>query len=142
MLAAIDEHFNFLAEELSRFQEEGEDNDVDPLNAENLPRVLAELGLGCAQKEIDGLLKLLVSRGVRQVGLLRGLRNTKHLDIIRHTYHATEGRPPSNFEVVANLANIVGCSGEDEVIERVRAQIESLNMWLEILRKKRTDDEH
>jgi putative GTP pyrophosphokinase len=49
-LEAIDDHFNFLFEELSRFQQEVSIDDRDTLNAENLPGVLREMGIGCAQK--------------------------------------------------------------------------------------------
>ncbi|MBD3277573.1 MAG: hypothetical protein GF388_04670 [Candidatus Aegiribacteria sp.] len=82
-LTAIDEHFNLLYEELSRYQEESLFRDESPLNAENLPAVLSELGIGCAQKEIDGLLKLLVSRRIETVGELRTEATQDRIDAIR-----------------------------------------------------------
>lgn len=131
-LAAIDEHFNFLYEELTRFQEETTFRDSDPLNAENLPGVLAEVGVGCAQREIDGLLKLLVSRGLLTVGSLRATATTKRLELIRNTYRAVKGRTPGNFEVVANLANLAGCEREEEEVERIKAQIAYMDVWYEL----------
>lgn len=131
-LIAIDEHFNFLFEELSRFQEEVKVRDDDPLNAENLPPVLNEIGLGCAQGEIDGLLKLLVSRGIYNVGILLKVAKERTLEIIKNTYRNEEGRSPNNFEVVANLANLNGCDSESEAIERIKAQIAFLNAWEEL----------
>jgi len=70
-LAAIDEHFNFLYEEQTRYRNEKDIRDTDPLNAENLPAILNEFDLNCAQHEIDGLLKLLASRGIMVVKDLR-----------------------------------------------------------------------
>jgi putative GTP pyrophosphokinase len=132
LLTAIDENFNFLYEELSRFQEESSVEDSDPLNAENLPPVLNEITIGCAQKEIDGLLKLLVSRGIETVGRLRSVATNRRLEIIRNIYRGEEGRTPSNFEVVANLANLVGSNSEEEAMERVKAQISFLRVWQEM----------
>ena len=111
-LHAIDEHFNFLFEELSRFQEEVTFRDGDPLNAENLPAVLNEIGTGCAQREIDGLLKLLNSRGIENVGLLRAVATGKRMETIRNTYWNQEGRAPNNFEIIATLAAIKGTTHE------------------------------
>ncbi|AGA91052.1 hypothetical protein Thimo_2310 [Thioflavicoccus mobilis 8321] len=134
-LAAIDEHFNFLYDELLRFQEEVEIADEDPLNAENLPAVLAEVGTGCAQREIDGLLKLLVSRSIRTIRDLRTAAAGNVVEVIRHTYRNHEGRDPVNFEVVACLA-AVGLSHEPaEVEDIVRAQIDYLKGW-EALKKE------
>ena len=129
LLEAIDEHFNFLFEELSRFQTEVEYDDSAPLNAENLPAVLVDVGLGCAQKEIDGLLKLLVSRGVENPGALREIASTRTLEIVRSTYYNEKGRPPNNFEAVASLATLMGVLSEAEQTERVKAQIAFLNVW-------------
>lgn len=131
-LEAIDEHFNFLFEELSRFQEEGNFQDADPLNAENLPPVLAEVGLSCAQREIDGLLKVLVSRGLRSVGELRSVATARRLEVIRNNYRLVEGRHPMNFEVVANLCNLIEVTDEEEMTSRIRAQIEFLKVWASI----------
>ncbi|MCK4858479.1 MAG: hypothetical protein KAT58_10955 [candidate division Zixibacteria bacterium] len=128
-LTAIDEHFNLLYEELSRFQEEGLFRDESPLNAENLPPVLSELGVGCAQKEIDGLLKLLVSRRVETVGELRVEGKAERIDAIRNVYGDYEGRPPNNFEVVASIAAIRGLQDQNEIEEAVTSQIDFLKAW-------------
>ena len=128
-LEALDEHFNFLFEELSRFQEEVVFNDQDPLNAENLPHLLREVGLGCAQREIDGLLKLLFSRGIRTVQELRNVATSRRIDMIRNAYLLEGGRQPINFEYVANLANLDGIDDEKETIERIRSHREFLEYW-------------
>ncbi|HXO43400.1 MAG TPA: hypothetical protein VN999_18265 [Thermoanaerobaculia bacterium] len=133
-LSSIDDHFNLLFEELSRFQEEVQYHDADPLNAENIPAILSEIGAGCAQREIDGLLKLLNSRGIETVGSLREIATAKHLDTIRNIYWQHEGRAPGNFEVVASLAAIKRVTDDSGIVEAIRTQIEFLNAWEELKR--------
>lgn len=133
-LAAIDEHFTFLGEELSRFQEEGTYEDSDLLNAENLPPLLAEFGVGCAQREIDGLLKLLASRGVILVRDLRKLASVTRLEVIRNTYRIEEGRPPRNFEIVASLVATADVEQQEQLVDRIKAHIAYLRAWEELKR--------
>lgn len=128
-LATIDEHFNFLYEELSRFQEEVDIENDHLLNAENLPTVLQNLGISCAQREIDGLLKLLFSRGIKAVGDLRATASVKIIEIIRNSYRVHEGRDPIGFEIVANLAAIRGITDENELPNVIGAQIDFLKAW-------------
>ena len=66
-LSAIDEHFDFLNEELKRYQQEARWQNTDPLNTENLAVVLAAVEVGCDQDEVDALLRLLFSRGIESV---------------------------------------------------------------------------
>lgn len=128
-LMAIDEHFNLLYEELTRFQEEAIFRDADPLNAENLPAVLSELGITCAQREIDGLLKLLISRGVQTVGQLREGGDSRTLDVISKAYKNLEGRLPTHFELIAAIAAAQGMQEESEITEAIKAQIDFLKAW-------------
>jgi len=137
-LGAIDEHFNFLHTELTRFQEEIEYEDSDALNAENLPRELAKMALGCAQNEIDGLLKVLVSRKISTVADLRAIGTPSRLDVVRHTFWSVEGHPPNNFEFVANLAAIAGTNDHWEQIARIKDQINLLKAWESIRTQERT----
>jgi len=131
-LTAIDEHFNLLFEELTRFQQEVTFVEGDPLNAENLPAVLRDINVGCAQKEIDGLLKLLNSRGIETVGMLLDVATVARMDIIRNTYRGQDGRSPDNFEVVASLAAIKGMEEQEKIVEAIRTQINFLKAWEEI----------
>ena len=136
-LGVIDEHFNFLHSELTRLQEEVKYDESDPLNAENLPPELATMGLGCAQSEIDGLLKVLISRKIPTVSALRQVATPRRVDLIRNTFWNVEGRPPKNFEFVAHLAALVGCDDEGEQIARIKEQIDFLKGWESI---KRAED--
>jgi len=129
MLNAIDEHFTLLYEELNRFQEEASYEADDPLEAENLPSVLAEFGIACAQRDINNILKFLTSRGVDTVDDLRGLATPRRLTIVRNTYLSVVGRPPVSLEVIATLAAMRGAPDEAEEIRRVKAQIEYRGAW-------------
>jgi putative GTP pyrophosphokinase len=133
-LEAIDDHFNFLYEELSRYQEERPLDDADILNAENIATVLGDMSIGCAQSEIFGMLKILASRGIRAVGDLRMLGTPRRIQVIRNTYRLDEARDPINFELVTNLANLQDIENEAEMLDRVRSQMAFLNTWTEFKR--------
>lgn len=137
VLGAMDEHFDLLYEELSRSQDEAEFREADALTPENLPPVLSEVGLLCAQQEIADLLKLLESRGVETVRELTRLASQERIDLIRSVYEAEAGRPPSNFEVVANLVNAAGAETGPEMADRIRTQMELLQVWSEMKRARR-----
>lgn len=130
-LNSLDEFFNFLFEELSRYQNEVIYKDSDPLNAENLPPVLSTIGVGCAQYEINGMLKLLASRSIMTVGeLLKVATTVRHQRIIS-VYRTTKSKSPNNFEVVANFAALSRLpeGSEDEEVEIIKAQINFLDAW-------------
>jgi putative GTP pyrophosphokinase len=129
-LAAIDEHFNFLFEELSRFQREGKFTGSDPLNPENLPQVVSEFGIRCAQSEIDGLLRLLNSRGLSKVAQLRKAGTRQRVQRILSIYISDKSRKPSNFEYVAHIANLgMKSLSKNEAERRIRTQIKFLDAW-------------
>jgi GTP pyrophosphokinase len=134
-LGAIDEHFNHLYTALTEVHEEVEYKDSDALDPRTLPPELTALGLGCAQNEIDGLLKVLVSRRMSTVAALRAVATPSRLDVVRHTFWNVEGRPPSNFEFIANLAAIAETNDQEEQIARIKDQISFLRAW-ESIRKK------
>lgn len=140
-LTAIDEHFNLLFEELSRFQREGIFRDADPLNAENLPPVLSELGIGCAQSEIDGQLKLLASRGIHAVGELRENATAHRLELIRKSYRDYRDRPPTDFETVAGVAAVRGLDDDETaVVDAIKGQIDILEAWMGLKKEIRKDN--
>jgi len=119
-----------LYEELVRFQRDtartGVLDDV-LLNAENLPAVLGEYHLGCDQREVDGLLKILNSRGADTAGEFRR-RATGRVDTIRDFYRVEAGREPKNFEVVATIAMLRGNEVADTVREVARANLAVLEL--------------
>lgn len=132
-LSAIDQHFNLLYEEQQRFQVQTTDvSDGALLNAENLPFVLDEVGTSCAQREIDGLLRMLNSRGLATAGLVRKAGTRENVELIRNTFIREEGRAASNFEVVASIAAIAGIRDHAQVKEAIRLQIAFLKAWQEV----------
>lgn len=140
-LRLIDEGFNLLYDELTRWQEETTNfGDDDLLNAENLPAVLAEIGTGCAQREIDGLLRVVNSRGVDTVGKLRAVATPKNVETIRNTYLSSEGRAASNFEIVASLAAIAGVQDDTTIVSGIRTQIEFLKAWEQLKTASRSGE--
>jgi hypothetical protein len=134
-LNAIDEHFNLLFEELTRFQEEVNYKDADPLNAENLPAVLDELGTGCAQREIDGLLRMLNSRGIETVHKLREVGTPANIELVSNTFRRHEKRSPTNFEIVASIAALREIEEAESKITAIETQIEFLKAWESLKRK-------
>ncbi len=129
-LGAVDEHFDFLKEELRFLQSVADAKDAEKLSAENLPSVLHELSLHCAQQEIDGLLKLLFSRGIERVGELRAAAaNPERLQRIHNRYVAKLGYRPSLFDVVANLANLRDCRNPEQEMRQIDNQILYLETW-------------
>ena len=137
-LSAIDEHFDFLHRELSRFQEEGRPKDPDLLNAENLPGVLSEAGVGCAQGEIDGMLKVLNSRGVDTVELFREAATKARLDLVKGVYRERKGRAPGDFETVACLAAIAKVHEIKEQRDLVESQILFTDYWDEYKHQRKS----
>ncbi len=129
MLTAIDEHFNLLYEDLNRYQEEVSYSGGDALDVENIPSVLAEVGISCAQRDINNILKFLYSRGVETVRDLCSLASPKRLDIIRNTYLSVTGRNPSNLEVIASLAALRGTTDDKVEVERIKSQIAYRGAW-------------
>ncbi len=130
MIGAIDEHFNLLYEELNRFQEAVTYDGTDPISPENLPPVLAEVGVSCAQRDINNILKFLYSRGVETVQDVRALATPNRLDLIRNTYVSEKGRAPFNLEIIAALAAIKHAMVDDAEIRRaVKSQIAYRGAW-------------
>ncbi|MBW2525830.1 MAG: hypothetical protein JRI23_16725 [Deltaproteobacteria bacterium] len=130
MIAAIDEHFNVLYEELCQSQEEVQVQDDDLLTAETLPPVLAEVGLRCAQRDMNNILKFLFSRGVETIRHIRQLAVPSRIDIISHTFTSETGRSPANLEIIATLAALQGASREEGEIRRIiKSQIAYRGAW-------------
>jgi len=128
-LCAIDEHFNLLFENLSKVQEEIKYTREDLLNSENLAAVLEVVGLSCAQKEVERILKIFESRGIKYVKEIEELATTDHLSIIKDTYFAEFNTKPDNLEIIANLVAIKDMKGTSQILEAIRIQINYRKAW-------------
>jgi putative GTP pyrophosphokinase len=131
-LSTVDEHFNFLYEELNQYRESESYRNADPLTAEILPAVLGEAGIICAQRDVNNILKFLYSRGVETVGDFLELATPRRLELIRNTYLSTIGRQPVPLDVTATLAAIRGSEDQAEEERRIQLQIEYRGAWDEI----------
>ena len=123
-MSTIDEQFNLLYEELIRNQETATYQDSDPLNFENLPKVLMEVGVKCALKDLNPILKLLTSRGVDKVKDLLLLATPRRLETIRNTYISSLGHTPDVLEISAALSALKGATTKKTEIERIKSQID------------------
>lgn len=134
-MTAVDEHFNFLYSEVRRFQTEQNPSDNSrSLNAENLPKLLREIAVDVAQKEVDGLLRIAASRGVDTVGDLRRLFPYTHR--VHDAYKGSDlRREPSPFELVACLLALNGVPEADHE-GTIAAQIEYAMYWIQRIRGK------
>ncbi len=132
MLSTIDEHFNFLYEELSRFQDERSFSTDDALTPEILPAVLNEVGVSCAQRDINNIIKFLYSRGVEHARDIIEIATPSRIEIIRNTYLSSLGRLPQSLEMVATLAALRGAEHEDEETQRIKLQIAYRGAWDDI----------
>jgi putative GTP pyrophosphokinase len=118
-LSAVDSHLDFLYQELQYFQSESQPESSDPLNAENLPSVLAEFNLRVAQRELGAMLSILEDHGVATVGdLLDRLEGGAHETILQQL--TIVGLAPDAFGVVANAAFLRPHPSKNEIERQVR----------------------
>jgi len=123
-MSAIDEQFNLLYEELIHNQETATYQDSDLLNFENLPKVLMEVGVKCALRDLNPILKLLVSRQVLTIKDLLQIATPRRLETIRNTYRSSLGHAPDILELNAALAALKGAKTNEIEIERIKSQID------------------
>jgi putative GTP pyrophosphokinase len=128
-LASLDDHFSLIFDELRRHQSSVSVDADHPLNAENLGTVLAEANLSCSQGEVDGLLKLLYSRGVRTIAEWRLVASPNRVQLVGSVYQAEKGRLATNFEVVAALATLSAAASETDDAALIRAHMAYLDAW-------------
>jgi putative GTP pyrophosphokinase len=123
-LSAIDEHFNLLYEELLHNQAMVKYEGTDTLNSENLPAVLAQIGVQCTLKDPHDILKLLSSRGINTVEELLEIATPRRLETIHNNFLSSTGHAPGSFEIIATLATMAGAKNVSAQIERIKTQIE------------------
>lgn len=128
-LNVIDEHFNLLYEELLHHWDAVKHENIDMLSSENLPEVLAEIGIQCSLKDLYDILKLLSSRGIRTVGDFFAVATPERIKAIRNTYLSSTGHAPGHLEMIAILGAIRGAKTISAEIERINAQIEYSRSW-------------
>lgn len=115
-IGAIDEQFALLYHRQRIHRSEIHVSPEDPPNPENVPKVLTEMGLIAAQDELDGLIKIMASRGIHQIGELQARGTAERVQAIHKQWQEDTARVPETFDVVAVLATI----GVDSDIAEVR----------------------
>lgn len=101
-LRAADDHFDFLYDRLLYLQSQSNPKDEDKLNAENLPRVLGEFEVVVQQGDIGGLISILTSNKVENVGDLRRRLRPEVLAEIRNCFRELRPREElTAFHIVA-----------------------------------------
>jgi ppGpp synthetase/RelA/SpoT-type nucleotidyltranferase len=136
LVSELDSRLTNLYDELTEYQREGISSQEDsPLNAENLPRLLSQVNIECAQIELEGMLKVLASRGVVTVRDLHGRATPETVAKIRSTYVNEAGWPPSSFELVATLAMLGPHPEAGDVTAAARLNMEYLEAWDETQRE-------
>jgi bifunctional UDP-N-acetylglucosamine pyrophosphorylase/glucosamine-1-phosphate N-acetyltransferase len=75
------------------------------LTPRSLAPALDQLNLSCAPEALEELVKLLIEQEVHTLEAFLRMASQENLDLIKQMCR-TEGEEPSNFEIVANLANI------------------------------------
>jgi ppGpp synthetase/RelA/SpoT-type nucleotidyltranferase len=100
-LSVVDAHFDVLNDEIQRLQKQTRLRKRDSLDTSRLPILLKELGVGYRQKDVDRMLKMLVSNGISKVADLRRAAQALSPEQIVNTYRQVFGRSPNNFTIVA-----------------------------------------
>jgi putative GTP pyrophosphokinase len=137
-IGAIDERFNLLYEELVHNQEKVQYNNEDILNNENLPIVLSEIGIRCAQQDMNTTLNMLHCRGVTTVKALLEMASMSRIETIKNTYISKLGRPPTSFELISSLGTLKKATAKDtNDIKRISSHIEFSNYWNKFRKKFR-----
>ena len=135
-LKVIDQHFDLLRVRLGRAQEAApRPKSKDPINAENLPVLLREMALEADQREIDGLLRAMTSRGMRNVKELRARATPERLALIRTDWQRLTGRPAQTFDIVGVLGTFSAGAADDDLKQRIEEWAEVANRW-----RRRRDD--
>jgi len=134
-LGAIDEQFALLYHRQRFHRREINISDEHAPNAENLPRVLGDMHLTVKQNELQGLLKVLASRGISSIGELRLRGTQERIHTIGKVWQAELNRLPQTFDVIA----VLGTLPHDADLEEVKAKTAE---WAAVAKvwSKRKDD--
>ncbi|MDD4052842.1 MAG: hypothetical protein PHR28_13215 [candidate division Zixibacteria bacterium] len=103
LLGTIDEHFDYMAKELSDSRNQGRFDETAPLTVVNLPLVLASHGLSCSQYDIAGVLKMALGFGIQTVHDLSGVLTSENIDRVSNAARVALGRTPAGSELIPAL---------------------------------------
>ena len=122
-LGVIDEHFDSLLQLQLQRQKLASPSDEDTLDADNLPKILSELGFTSEQNQLSYILDLLVMSNIRTV---RQLRQSAPLDVvsrIRDDYNAEANSEVSALSFIHIVAQFGSSPPEGELDTAIRRQV-------------------
>jgi putative GTP pyrophosphokinase len=135
-LGAIDEQFALLYHRQRVHREQVTISPEDAPNAENVPRVLAEMGLTVKQNELQGLLKVMASRGIDTIGELQLRGGQDRIHLISKTWQQELRRVPQTFDVIAILGTLPHDAHPSEVQAKTVEWASVARVWS----KQQNDD--
>ena len=103
LLETIDEYFDYMVGELSNSRSRDTLDESSPLTVLNLPRVLASHGLSCSQYDVEGVLKMATSCGLKTVRDISGVLTQENIDRVSDAARAVLNRVPIGSELVPAL---------------------------------------
>lgn len=119
-LGVVDEHFELLNSEVEHLQRTSRLRARDELVMTNLPNVLRELGVGCAQRDIETMLKMLKSNGITTVRDMKAAASRLPYHRIKEVHFRELMRQPKNQSVVAIWSMDAVNPGEKSIEQLVR----------------------
>ena len=128
LLHAVDEHFDLLQDEISHQQSRVRPKASDPLNSENLPGILAEHQIRCAQYDIKGLIKLAAGRGIKTVGDLRRIVTPERIQLVQKSLRRELHHNPEDYSLLTALLLLNGHNGK-QINEK------DIQVYFELLRQ-------
>jgi putative GTP pyrophosphokinase len=128
-LGAIDEQFALLYYRQRVHRQEINISDEHNPNPENIPRVLKEMGLSVSQGEIEGLLRVMASRGITTIGELKARGTVERVNLIKKEWAEQTRRGADTFSVVAVLGTIGIDTSPDEVRRKTREWATVAQEW-------------
>jgi len=127
-LQAVDMHLDFIYDEMQHFQSEFDAKPDEKLNAENLPGVLANLGIRITQDELGPVLDILSAYGVITLDDMNNRGQYETLEHVRSAWrtHLKGVGGPSGLMIVHVVASLPETPkpSRDEIDGRVRAFFE------------------
>jgi ppGpp synthetase/RelA/SpoT-type nucleotidyltranferase len=128
-MKVIDEHFDLLRNRLADAQSAAHPRNKHKINAENLPAILREVGMRIDQREVDGLLRAMTSRGIRTVKEFRARATTERVALIRSEWFRITERKATAFDIAGVLGNLTPKASVADTKKRIEEWANVANRW-------------
>ncbi|WP_418060296.1 GTP pyrophosphokinase [Pimelobacter simplex] len=121
-LGVVDKHFDLLHRQVEDLSRSTSITDETTLDFTSLPAALSQHHVGCPQRDMGVMLKMLSSNGMSTVGDLRRAAGLFSTEKIRNLYMQLHGAPPTNLAIVATwtlknkMLSLVGEQADDATV--------------------------